>query len=179
MIISLLILFLRFLVLGQIFFFILQVEIIQISGNFLALLRFQHQEIDRRTTSGCKDQQHRQDRPGIAFLFRFRRFRLGGLRSFLFRTNTFTKVLYADRASGIDRTGLALLRTGADNRCFRLLSILRECHEVGFIHLVQKMHGFLALVVTVDNEIEHIAVLRFHRDKLLAAGGWAADIVDQ
>ena len=99
------------------------------------------QEIVRRTTSGCKYQQHRQDRPGIAFLFRFRRFRLGGLRSFLFRTNTFTKVLYADRASGIDRTGLALLRTGADNRCFRLFSILRECHEVGFIHLVQKMHG--------------------------------------
>ena len=53
-IISLLILFLRFLVLGQVFFFILQVEIIQNSGNLLSLLRFQYQEIDRRTTSGCK-----------------------------------------------------------------------------------------------------------------------------
>lgn len=41
------------------------------------------------------------------------------------------------------------------------------------------MHGFLALVVTVDNKIEHIAVLRFHRDELLAAGGRAADIVEQ
>lgn len=41
------------------------------------------------------------------------------------------------------------------------------------------MHGFLALVVTVDNEIEHIAVLRFYCNKLLAAGGWAANIVDQ
>ena len=41
------------------------------------------------------------------------------------------------------------------------------------------MHGFLALIVTVDNEIEHIAVLRFHCDKLFATGGRAADIVDQ
>ena len=125
-ILSLLILFLRFLVLGQIFFFILQVEIIQISGNFLSLFRFQHQEIDRRAASGCKDQQHRQDRPGIAFLFRFRILRLGGLRSFLFRANTFTEVFYADRTGGIDRSGLALLCTGADNRCFRLFTILRK-----------------------------------------------------
>ena len=110
-IISLLILFLRFLVLGQIFFFILQVEIIQISGNFLSLFRFQHQEIDRRAASGCKDQQHRQDRPGIAFLFGFRILRFGGLRSFLFCANTFTKIFYADRASGVDRSGLALLCT--------------------------------------------------------------------
>ena len=64
--------------------------------------------------------------------------------------NTFTEVLYADRASGIDRSGLALFRTGADNRCFRLFSILRECHEVGFIHLIQKMHGFLALISKSD-----------------------------
>ena len=41
------------------------------------------------------------------------------------------------------------------------------------------MHGFLALIVTVDNEIEHIAVLRFHCNKLLAAGGRTADIVNQ
>ena len=41
------------------------------------------------------------------------------------------------------------------------------------------MHGFLALVVTVNNEIEHVAVSRFHSDKLLAAPGAAADIVDQ
>lgn len=41
------------------------------------------------------------------------------------------------------------------------------------------MHGFLALVVTVDNEIEHIAVLRFYCNKLLATGGRAADIVNQ
>ena len=41
------------------------------------------------------------------------------------------------------------------------------------------MHGFLALVVTVDNEIEHVAVLRLHRDELLAAGGRAANIVNQ
>ena len=143
-------------------FFILQIEVIQINGGFLALFRFQHQEIDRRAASGCKDQQHRQNRPGITFLFRLRILRFGGLRSFLFCANTFTKIFYADRASGIDRSGLALLRTGADNRCFRLFSILRKRHEVGFIHLVQKMHGFLALVVTVDNEIEHIAVLRFY-----------------
>ena len=41
------------------------------------------------------------------------------------------------------------------------------------------MHGFFALVVTVDNEIEHVAIFRFHHDKLLAAPGAAADIVDQ
>ena len=41
------------------------------------------------------------------------------------------------------------------------------------------MHGFLALVVTVDNEIEYVTVLRFHRNELLAAPSAAADIVDQ
>jgi len=41
------------------------------------------------------------------------------------------------------------------------------------------MHGFLALIITVDNEIEHIAVLRFYCNKLLATGDRAADIVNQ
>ena len=41
------------------------------------------------------------------------------------------------------------------------------------------MHGFLAFIVTVDNEIEHIAVLRFYCNKLLATSGRVADIVNQ
>ena len=74
---------------------------------------------------------------------------------------------------------MTFVGTGADDRFFRRLSILRQRHKVSLIHLVQEMHRFLALVVTVDDKIEHIAVFTFHRDKLLAACGRAADIINQ
>ena len=74
---------------------------------------------------------------------------------------------------------MTFVGTGADDRFFRRLSILRQRHKVSLIHLVQEMHRFLALVVTVDDKIEHIAVFTFHRDKLLSACGGAADIVNE
>ena len=41
------------------------------------------------------------------------------------------------------------------------------------------MYGIFALVVTVDNEIEHVAVFGLYRNELLAAFLAAADIVNE
>ena len=50
-----------------------------------------------------------------------------------------------------------------------------ESQKVGFIHLIQKMHGIFALVVTVDDDIKYISVFRLYRDELFAARPVASD----
>ena len=41
------------------------------------------------------------------------------------------------------------------------------------------MDGFFSLVVPVNNQVKDVASLGFHGDKLLAALGGAADVVNQ
>ena len=47
--------------------------------------------------------------------------------------------------------------------------LVHQLEQVGFIYLIQKMHGFLALIITVNDDIEVVSVFGNGSNELLSA----------
>ena len=72
-------------------------------------------------------------------------------------------------------SGLAAGGAGTGGR----FAIIGQGHQVRLVHLVQEVDRFLAFIVTVNNQVKDIPGFRFQCNKLLAAAGCAAVIVNQ
>ena len=47
--------------------------------------------------------------------------------------------------------------------------LVHQLEQVGFIYLIQKMHGFLSLIITVNDDIEVVSVFGNGSNELLSA----------
>ena len=115
----------------------------------------------------CHDnEKHKPAR--IAFFFGLLRRFFGFRLRFLAAASG--HVVLADGAAHIYFPGFAFLGATANGgRGCLCASVLHECHEVGFVHLIKEMYGVLALVVPVNEDIKVIAVFGRYGDKLLVA----------
>src|SRR5699024_11495662 len=57
--------------------------------------------------------------------------------------------------------------------------LVHQLEQVGFIHLIQKMHGFLALIITVNDDIEVVSVFGYSGNELLSAFRRRASVINQ
>lgn len=144
---------------GQIFF-ILKIVLVGIGADLhAAAVRLDELHIGEGGAACQHQQRHHGQQAAAALFLRLLRFWFRLCHRLL--AAALGEIVFADRAICVHCTSHALFLAVADGgrfRCGRIVA--HECQKVSFIHLVQKMHGFLALVVTVDNEIEYVTLAK-------------------
>ena len=114
-----------------------------------------------------KQGNDKEDHKPARIAFFFLRRRIVRLRHG-FLACTFGHIDRAYRANGIDCACLAFVLTGANGGSLRLAAaVLHERHQVGFVHLIEKMYGVFALGGAVNDDVKVVAVFALHNDKLL------------